>query len=178
MGGGSLGRGGGWLGRGDGRITQIATKSAIRAHAIYETFALPSDTRLWENHANSEQQQQASKVRPFHNRLRWAADRSAGSSDGRRIARQGRGFQPQGPLERSSRSWSPRCSKTTLWMHPETTLRAGARNALKRPPGNPWDEFASWCLKCSKTSLWRHPGTTLRAGTRNAPKRPSKSNGA
>ena len=62
MGGGSLGRGGGWLGRGDGRITQIATKSAIRAHAIYETFALPSDTRLWENHANSEQQQQARSV--------------------------------------------------------------------------------------------------------------------
>ena len=56
MGGGSLGRGGEWLGRGDGRITQIVTKSAIRAHAIYETFALPSDTKLWENHANSEQQ--------------------------------------------------------------------------------------------------------------------------
>ena len=55
-GGGSLGRGGGRLGRGDGRITQIATKSDIKAHAIYETFALPSDTRLWENHANSEQQ--------------------------------------------------------------------------------------------------------------------------
>ena len=132
MGGGSPGRGGGWLGRGDGRITQIATKSAIRAHAIYETFALPSDTRLWENHANSEQQQQASKVSPFHNRLRWAADRSAGAADGRRIARQGRritrwgrGFQPQGPLERSSwaadRSVGPsKCS-------------AGARVSATRP---------------------------------------------
>ena len=64
MGGGSLGRGGGWLGRGDGRITQIATKSDIRAHAIYDTFALPSDTRPWENHVNSEQQQQQARSVP------------------------------------------------------------------------------------------------------------------
>jgi hypothetical protein len=59
-------------------------------------------------------------------------------------------------------AWRLKCSTTTLWRLPGTTLRAGAEMLQNDPLETSWDHFAGWHLKCSKTTLWMLPGDALK----------------
>ena len=82
---------------------------------------------------------------------------------------------------------------TAFWKLPGSTLKAGARNALKQPSGSSlglfsvlsakliqnclldafWAHFLGWGPTCSKTAFWRLPSGVFWAGRRAKPKQHS-----